>query len=369
MKVPFIDLQAQHQALAAPLREAFDAVMAECGFIGGKRLRDFEHSFAAEIGSRRCLGVANGTDALTIALRAAGIGPGDKVITAANSFIATAEAISAVGAQPSFVDCCIDSFLMDLDLAAKAVCSRTKAIIPVHLFGAPVNMDAVCAMAATHGLTVVADCAQAHGAQWQGRHLGGFGHAACYSFYPGKILGACGDGGAICTNEIQFDHTARLIANHGSDQKHRHPIIGQNSRLDSLQAAFLSVKLPFLRSWVQARRNAAAHYNRRLQAAGLAVPSDPPGGLHAYHLYVVRVPNRAHVAATLADAGIDCGIHYPTALPFLPAYAYLGHRPEDFPRAGRLQDEILSLPIYPEITPEQIDHVCDRLTAAVFGET
>lgn len=362
MRVPFLDLKAQHAALAEPLGQVMTAVMAECAFVGGRWVGDFEAAFAAAIGARHCLGVGNGTDALAIALRAAGIGKGDEVITAANTFIATAEAITMAGARPVFVDCA-DDYLIDVAAVARAIGPATRAIVPVHLYGAPADMTALLDLARRHDLRVIADAAQAHGATHGDRPLGGLGDAICYSFYPGKILGACGDGGAIVSDDSALIERARLLANHGSASKYRHVVEGVNSRLDGLQAAALSVKLPHLPAWVTARRHVARRYHERLSGTGLDLPGDPPWGEHAYHLYVIRIPERDRIAAALAEAGIDCGIHYPTALPNLPAYAHLGHRQEDFPRASAYQDEILSLPIYPELSPAQIDHVCDRLVA------
>ena len=363
MKVPFLDLEAQHTALAEPLRLAAEAVIADCAFVGGPWVRAFEQSFATAVGAAHCLGVGNGTDALAIALRAAGIGPGDEVITAANTFIATAEAITMCGARPVFADCRPESYLIDVDAIERAIGPATRAIVPVHLYGAPADMAAVLDLARRHGLKVIADAAQAHGALYDGSPLGGWGDAVCYSFYPGKVLGACGDGGAIVSADATLIERARGLANHGSTSKYRHEVEGVNSRLDGLQAAFLSVKLPHLPDWVTERRRAAHHYTRRLSALGLGVPVDPPGGLHAYHLYVVRVPERQRLMTALGEAGIQCLIHYPTAVPNLPAYAHLGLRSQDFPVASAYQDEILSLPIFPEITSEQIDYVCDTLAA------
>ena len=361
MRVPFLDLGAQHAALRPQLQAAFDRIMDGCAFVGGPAVTRFEEDFAAFQGARFCIGVANGTDALALALRAVGIGPGDEVVTAANSFIASAEAVTLAGGRVVFADCDPVTQTMDVRDLARRIGPRTRAIVPVHLYGRPADMTAVMALANAHGLMVVEDCAQAHGATLDSAPVGRHGHAACFSFYPGKTLGACGDAGAVTTDDPALEQRIRMLANHGGLSKYRHDVEGTNSRLDGLQAAFLSVKLPHLRDWVAARRRVAARYSARLTPLGLAVPSDPANGTHAYHLYVVRVPQRERVMAALAEAGIGCGIHYPKALPNLPAYGYLGLTPGDYPVASEQEGQLLSLPMFPELTEAQVDYVCDQL--------
>jgi dTDP-4-amino-4,6-dideoxygalactose transaminase len=351
------------------LKDEFDAavlkVLSETAFISGKYAKEFEEAFAGYLGANHCVAVANGTDALEIGLQAIGVGAGDEVIVPANTFFATAEAVSNVGAKPVFVD--IEEKYYNLDPAKieEKITPKTKAIIPVHLYGLPAEMDEIMAIAGKHNLKVLEDCAQAHGATYKGKTVGTFGDVATFSFYPSKNLGAFGDGGAIVTNSAEVSERARLIANHGQPAKHRHSLIGRNSRLDGIQAAVLSIKLPHLDGWLEARRGHAETYNRLLADSGLITPLAPEYSRHTYHLYVVRVPNREKVIAKLSEDGIETGLHYPVALPFLEAYAGLGHQPEDFPVASSQMDKILSLPMYAELTEEMIETVCRSLKNAV----
>jgi len=340
-------------------------VVSETAFIGGKYAKEFEESFAKYIGVNYCVAVANGTDALEIGLQAVGVGEGDEVIVPANTFFATAEAVGNIGATPVFVD--IDEKFYNLDpskIEAK-ITPKTKAIIPVHLYGLPAEMDEIMAIARKHDLKVLEDCAQAHGATYKGKTVGTFGDVATFSFYPSKNLGAFGDAGAIISNSTEVAEKARLIANHGQFAKNRHTLIGRNSRLDGIQAAVLSVKLPHLESWLEARRKHAETYNKLLADSGLITPTAPEYSRHTYHLYVVQVPNREKVMAKLAEDGIETGLHYPTALPFLEAYSDLGYQPSDFPVAYSQIDKILSLPMYAELTDEMIETVCRSLKNAV----
>ncbi len=365
MKIPFVDLKAQYRAIKPEIDAAIAEVIEATAFVGGPAVAEFEQAFAAFIGAGHCVGVGNGTDAIELALRALSIGPGDEVITVANSFIATSEAITLAGAKVVFVDCDPATANIDTGRLAAAVTSRTKAIVPVHLYGRPADMAAIMDVARTHGLKVVEDCAQAHGATLDGRKVGTFGDAGCFSFYPGKNLGAYGDGGAVVTDDEALAGRVRKWANHGRLSKYDHEFEGVNSRLDGLQAAVLAVKLRHLDSWTEGRRRAARLYAEGLAGSGLDLPGDPAGGTHVYHLYVVRVAERERIQAALTEAGITTGVHYPMALPNLTAYRHLGHRPQDFPVASDHQDRVLSLPMFAEITAEQVEWVCRRLRAAL----
>ncbi|MBX7171836.1 MAG: DegT/DnrJ/EryC1/StrS family aminotransferase [Pyrinomonadaceae bacterium] len=340
-------------------------VLSETAFISGKYAKEFEESFAKYIGANHCVAVANGTDALEIGLQAIGVGAGDEVLVPANTFFATAEAVSNIGAKPVFVD--IDENYYNIDSAKieEKITPKTKAIIPVHLYGLPAEMDEIMAIAKKHNLKVLEDCAQAHGATYKGKTVGTFGDVATFSFYPSKNLGAFGDAGAIVSNSKDVADKARLIANHGQPEKYKHNLVGRNSRMDGIQAAVLSIKLPHLEIWLEARRKHAETYNKLLADSGLIVPIAPEHSRHTYHLYVVQVPNREKVMAKLAEDGIDSGLHYPIALPFLEAYADFGHQPSDFPVAHSQMDKILSLPMYAELTDEMIETVCRSLKNAV----
>lgn len=361
MKVPFVDLKAQYATIREEIDNAISQVISDCAFINGKYVKEFEAAFADFSQAQNCIAVGNGTDALYIALRALGIGNGDEVITVANSFVATSEAITMTGARVVFVDCDPSTYLIDADKVAAAVTPRTKAILPVHLYGQPADMDALKSIASEHNLFIVEDAAQAHGAAIDGRVAGGLGDIACFSFYPGKNLGAYGDAGAIVTNNNDLAAKCRMIANHGRMDKYDHEFEGVNSRMDGLQGAILNVKLKHLASWSDRRIAAAKAYTDRLAGSPIITPTVRENVRHVYHLYVVRVKERESVQAQLKEAGIASGIHYPIALPNLKAYQYLGHGPQDFPVATQYSGEILSLPMFPEITGDQIDHVCDAL--------
>ena len=365
MRVPFVDLKTQYNSLKEELDAAILQVVSETAFVAGRYAAAFETQFAAYIGTEHCVAVANGTDAIEIALAALGIGPGDEIIVPANTFFATAEAVGNVGATTVFVDCEPNFYNIDTAKIEEKITPRTKALIPVHLYGLPAEMDAVMAIAIKHGLKVIEDCAQSHGADYKGKRTGTFGDIATFSFYPGKNLGAYGDAGAIVTNDANLADRCRLIANHGQPAKYQHTLIGRNSRMDGIQAAVLSVKLQHLDSWLDARRRNAARYNELLADAGIQLPTAPEHATHTYHLFVIRVADRDAVAAKLNQAGVDTGLHYPTALPFLDAYSGAGHRPEDFPVAHSQMSELLSLPMYAELTDEMISHVCETLKAAV----
>lgn len=365
MNIPFVDLKAQYAGLKDEIDAAVARVITETAFISGRYAAEFESSFAEYIGASNCVAVANGTDALEIALGALGIGPGDEVIVPANTFFATAEAVANVGAEVVFVDCEPDFYNIDVEKIEEKITPRTKAIVPVHLYGLPAEMDAIMQIARRHDLKVVEDCAQAHGAKYKGRTVGTFGDAATYSFYPGKNLGAYGDAGAIATNDTSIAERCRLIANHGQPTKYRHTITGRNSRMDGIQAAVLSVKLCYIDKWLDARRAHAHRYSALLGDTGIALPRAPDYATHTYHLYVIRVKDRDAVAAKLNEAGIDTGLHYPTALPFLEAYAIKNYQPAHFPVAHEQMTELLSLPMYAELTGQMVEYVCENLKSAI----
>ena len=353
--VPFADLNLQYQSIRPAIDAAIDEVIRTSAFIRGPFVETFEREFAAATGSAQCVSCANGTDSLYIAMRALGIKPGDEVIAPAHSWISTTETITQAGGCVVFCDTDADSFTIDPDRIESLITPRTVGIIPVHLYGQPAEMDRIMTIAGKHKLWVLEDCAQAHLARYRGRLVGSFGVAASYSFYPGKNLGAMGDAGALTTNDSGLAEQMAMIARHGGLRKGDHQIEGINSRLDGLQAAILSVKLPHLAEWTRRRQAIAAEYDRRLAGvAGVSVPQVAAGREHVYHLYVLRHERRDALACFLAERGIQTVVNYPVALPFLPAYSRLGHVTADFPNAHSNQSRILSLPIFPEMTEEQI---------------
>lgn len=360
MKVPFANLKAQYLSIKEEMDAAIKNVIENTAFIGGKGLKDFERNFADYLGTKECVGVGNGTDALFVALKSLDIGSGDEVITAANSFIATSEAITMTGASVVFVDCDEQTYNIDVSKLGSAVTERTKAIIPVHIYGQSADMDPIMDIAKKHGLYVVEDAAQAHGAKYGEATVGTIGDSAAFSFYPGKNLGAYGDGGAITTDNEKLAKRQRMFANHGRAEKFGHEFEGINSRLDGLQAAVLDVKLKHLEEWTECRRRIAAIYDKGL-AGVVTTPYVMDGVRHVYHLYVVRVKDRDRVRAALGEAGVSTGIHYPTPLPYLQAYKYLGHTHEDFPVAWSAKDELLSLPIHGNMTDEEAAYVIEKV--------
>ncbi|OLC46093.1 MAG: erythromycin biosynthesis sensory transduction protein eryC1 [Acidobacteria bacterium 13_1_40CM_65_14] len=364
IQVPFVDLRAQHDALAPEIDRAVRQVFERGDFILGAAVEKFEGEFAAYHDVRHAIGVGTGLDAIEIALRAHGIGPGDEVITAANTFIATVLAILAVGARPVLVDADAERYTIDPGALSAAITSRTRAIVPVHLFGQPVDVDGVLAIARRYNLLVVEDAAQAHGARYNGQRVGGFGHAAAFSFYPSKNLGAYGDGGMIVTNDSETAQKLRLLRNYGQRAKYAHSIAGTNSRLDTVQAAILRVKLPHLDEWNAARRRHADAYGERLPAR-VQTPSSAAGVEHVYHLYVIETDHRDTVQQQLRAKEIATGIHYPVPVHLQEACADLGYRAGDFPVTERAAERMLSLPMYPELTPAQIEYVSDAVTEAV----
>jgi dTDP-4-amino-4,6-dideoxygalactose transaminase len=367
LSVPFVDLKAQYESIKPEIDAAIAAVISETAFIGGPHVKTFEEAFARYCGVAHCIGVAIGTDALFIALRALGIGPGDEVITVANTFVATSEAIKMAGAQVVFVDINPVTFNIDVERIEEKITAKTKAIIPVHLYGQPADMAPIRDIANKHGLRIIGDAAQAHGALYRGRPIAQLADITCYSFYPGKNLGAYGDAGAIVTDNAEWAGSARMFANHGRTKKYDHDFEGVNSRLDGVQATILSVKLRYIESWTEARRQNAYLYNEALKDAGVIAPQELENVSAVYHLYVVRVPNagRESLQASLQANGISTGIHYPIALPYLNAYKYLGHGPSDFPHALEASQEILSLPMFPELAKEQVTFVAQSIRQAL----
>lgn len=364
MQIPFVDLKSQYDNIKEDIDKAIATVISKTAFIGGTHLKNFEDAFAEFCQVKHCIGVGNGTDALYIALRTLGIGMGDEVITVANSFIATSEAITMTGAKVVFVDMNPRTYNIDTTRIEEKVTSKTKAILPVHLYGQPADMDPILNIARKHNLKVIEDAAQAHGAVYKGKRIGSIGDIACFSFYPGKNLGAYGDGGAIVTNHDEWALKARMIANHGRIDKYDHEIEGVNSRLDGLQAAILKAKLKYLTLWTEARRRNAYIYNKYLAGSNLITPVEISDVTAVYHLYVVRMKEdfRTKFRDHLQAKGISTGIHYPIALPNLKAYNYLNHTESDFPEATKASREIVSLPMFPELTESQIKYISEVIS-------
>jgi dTDP-4-amino-4,6-dideoxygalactose transaminase len=368
MKVPFVDLHAQYVGIKAEIDSAIAEVIAQSAFIRGKHVDVFEQAWAEMLKVKHCVSCANGTDALYIAIRGLGLKPGDEVITTAHSWIATSETITQAGGRVVFCDTQEDTFNIDPRLIEAKITKATVGIIPVHLCGQPADMDEIMTIAKQHNLWVIEDCAQAHLAKYRGRLVGTFGNAATFSFYPGKNLGAYGDAGCIVTNDDALADWTATFARHGG--KGEHIMEGINSRMDGLQAAILNVKLPHLTAWTTARRRVAACYNELLDGIdSLITPKVGNDRTHVYHLYVVTTDKRDSLKKALADSEITTSLNYPKALPFYPAYAYLGHKPADFPAAYRNQSRILSLPIFPEMTGEMIDYVADQTRRALVGRS
>jgi dTDP-4-amino-4,6-dideoxygalactose transaminase len=368
MKVPFVDLHAQYLGIKAEIDSAIAEVIAQSAFIRGKHVDAFEQAWAQTLKVKHCVSCANGTDALYIAMRGLGLKAGDEVITTAHSWIATSETITQAGGRVVFCDTQEDTFNIDRQLIEAKITKATVGIIPVHLCGQPADMDDIMAVAKKYNLWVIEDCAQAHLATYRGKLVGTFGNAATFSFYPGKNLGAYGDAGCIVTNDDALADWTATFARHGG--KGEHVMEGINSRMDGLQAAILNVKLPHLPMWTTARRRVAARYNELLSGIdSLTTPKVGDDRGHVYHLYVIATDRRDSLKQALTDSEITTSLNYPKALPFYPAYAYLGHRPADFPAAYRNQSRILSLPIFPEMTDEMIEYVADQSRRALGNET
>jgi dTDP-4-amino-4,6-dideoxygalactose transaminase len=361
MPIPMVDLKAQYSRIRPQIDAAISHVLETTQFIKGEDCTLLEEEFAAYCGARSACGVANGTDALALALRAYGIGPGDEVITVSNTFVATGESILLVGARPVWVDVDEASFTLDPALLERAITPRTRLILPVHLYGHPADMAAILEIAARHGLPVLEDAAQAHGAEIDGRRAGALGHAACFSFYPGKNLGAYGDAGMVVSNDEAFIARVRQLANHGGGaDKYDNVVVGTNSRLDTLQAAILRVKLRSLERWTEERRERVAAYTAVLQdAPGVVCPRERPGARSAWHLYTLRVADRAGLQAHLTSLGIASAVHYPKPLHLQPAMAAAGGKPGDVPVSERLCREVISLPLYPELPLQDAQRIAE----------
>jgi dTDP-4-amino-4,6-dideoxygalactose transaminase len=360
MKIPFVDLHAQYLSIKSEIDAAIAEVISESAFIRGPHVDRFEQNWARTLGVKHCVSCANGTDALYIAMRALGVKPGDEIITSAHSWIATSETITQAGGRVVFCDTDRDTFTIDPASIEAKITSATVGIIPVQFCGQPADMEAIMAIAKKHNVWVIEDCAQAHLARYKGQLVGTFGDIATFSFYPGKNLGAYGDAGCVVTNDDHLADWMATFARHGG--KGEHVMEGINSRMDGLQAAILNVKVPHLPAWTAARRRVAARYDELLNLLrDIVAPKVAPDREHVYHLYVIRTEKRDALKKHLAAAGVATVINYPKALPFYPAYAYLGHTPKDFPNAYFNQSQILSLPIYPEMTGEMMSDVVDSI--------
>ncbi len=367
--IPFVDLKAQYKSIKSEIDAAIVRVLENSSFILGPEVESFETAFADYVGARFCVAVNSGTAALHLALMAAGIGIGDEVIVPSNSFIATAESVSVVGAAPVFVDADPIAYTIDVSQIESRIAERTRAIMPVHLYGQPADLDPILDLAQHHGLSVIEDAAQAHGAEYKGRRVGAFGQAGCFSFYPSKNLGAYGEGGAVVTNYEDFASRVRLLRDHGSDRKYYHKIIGYNFRMEGIQAAVLSVKLRHLDEWNRLRRRHAARYNELLKDSGLVLPAEMPYAHHVYHAYVVQSDARDNLHKRLSAAEIQAGIHYPIPLHLQPAYASLGYQHGDLSITERLCERVLSLPMYPELTREQLATIARVASASATTVT
>ncbi len=366
LRVPFVDLAAQYKTIQSEINAAIAEILNTTAFIGGKAVSDFEQAFASYCETSHGVALSNGTDALYLAMKALGIGHGDEVITVPNTFIATSEAITRTGASIRFIDIDRDTMNMNVEQIERAITPKTKAIVPVHLYGQPADMDAINHLAKQRGLFVIEDAAQAHGGRYRGKRVGSLGDIACFSFYPGKNLGAYGDAGAIVTNNRELADKIRQLSNHGRLTKYEHAVEGYNHRCDSLQAAILQSKLKYLDQWNAARRAHTAFYNKFFEGvAGVKTPVELAGVEPVYHLYVIAVNNREYVQQALAQKGIETGVHYPLPLHLQPAYKPLGLHPGSFPATEKAAARILSLPMYAELTSAMVEYVATSVIAAV----
>ena len=364
MKIPFVDLKAQYLSIKPAIDAAIARVIDETAFIGGHFVKEFEASFASTYGARNMIACANGTDALYIVMKMLGIGEGDEVITVANSWISSSETITQTGARVVFVDVHPEYYSLDESRLEQAITPKTKALIAVNLQGQVCEMEKITGICERHTIALIEDCAQSHFSEYRGKRAGLHGIAATFSFYRGKNLGAYGDAGGIITNDDALAEKCRMFANHGALKKPDHRMEGINSRLDTIQAAILNAKLPHILDWTERRIANAALYNKYLKdIADIVLPKVRPQTRHSFHLYVIRCSRREALMQFLKDNGVETAIHYPVALPNLPAYSYLGHTPADFPVATRLQQEILSLPMYPELTEQQISYIAGKIKA------
>ncbi|MCG9900456.1 MAG: DegT/DnrJ/EryC1/StrS family aminotransferase [Hydrotalea sp.] len=357
MNIPFVDLVSQYTSIKDEIDNAFYSSLNTGEFIGGDSVRSFETAFSKYVNRKYCISCANGTDSIEILLEAFGVKKGDEVIVPAYSWISTSESVSRLGAKPVFVDIEKDFYCIDANLIESKITPNTKGIIPVHFYGQPANMPQIMAIANKYKLFVIEDCAQAHGAEIYGKNVGSWGHAASFSFYPGKNLGAYGDAGAIVTDLEEIAIKCKKIANHGQLKKHEHSIEGRNSRLDTIQAKILLVKLNYLNTWNLKRIKNAKYYNTRLNPSNIILPSVRENSKHVFHLYVIRTKRRGELISKLEKAGVQTAIHYPKPLPFLECYTYLESKQDDFPVACSIQNEILSIPMYPELAKMQMDYI------------
>ena len=364
--IPLVDLKAQYRALKPEIDQAIQRVLDNAQFILGPAVSSFEQDFAAFCHSTDAIGVNSGTSALHLALLAAGVRPGDEVITVPFTFVATVAAIEYAQARPVFVDIEPTYFTMDPAKIERAVTPRTKAIVPVHLYGQPADMDAIRDVADRHRLIVIEDACQSHGSEYKGRRCGSMGLLGCFSFYPGKNLGAYGEGGAIVTSDPALATKVRLLRSWGEEVRYEHKHRGFNYRMDGVQGAVLGVKLKYLEAWTEARRSHAAEYTRRLTGTAASAPTERPASRHVYHQYVVRVPERDAWRAALTEAGVQTGVHYPIPVHLQPAYADLGYSSGDFPIAEQAAAEVLSLPMFPEMTDQQIESIASVFRAGVL---
>ena len=363
--IPFLNLKAQHASIEQDLLAAIKDTLASTQFALGKEVAAFEEEFAAYSGGRFGIGVNSGTSALHLALLAAGVGPGDEVITVSCTFVATVAAIDYTGARPVFVDVDADTLNMDVTQIEAAITDRTKAILPVHLHGQPADLDPILAIARRHRLVVIEDAAQAHGAEYKGRRVGSIGDMGCFSFYPGKNLGACGEGGMVVTNNEDFAQRIRMLRDWGQERKYHHALKGYNYRLEGIQGAILRVKLRHLDAWTEGRRQSASYYNELLAGSGITLPLEASYARHVYHVYGVRIPNRDAVQEAIQAREIQTGIHYPIPVHMQKAYREFGFGEDDLPVTERAATELLSLPMFPELERSQVEEVCDALRQEV----
>ena len=357
--IPILNLKAQHKRLRLEVLGALETVYDSMSYIQGPHVKEFESEFASMHGAKHAAGCSNGTTALSLALEAAGIGPGDEVITVSYTFIATAEAIIQLGATPVFVDIEPGTYNMDPSIVRQAVTQRTKAIVPVHIYGTPCSMDELGEIATEHELLIIEDCAQAHLAKFEGKAVGSFGQAGTFSFYPGKNLGACGDAGMVVSQDDETIKRVKKLLDHGRESKYLHDIIGYNRRMDDVQAAILSVKLRYLDEWTARRQENAAIYDSILKPAGFKVIEPPANVDPVYHLYVIQVSNREEIAKALTEHKIGHGVHYPTPLHIQPSMKHLGYKTGDLPVTENAAGRVISIPMCAELTHEQIERVCE----------
>ena len=365
VKVPYLDLKAQYRSIKPEIDAAINGVLESCQFVLGSEVAAFEQDFAAYCGAAECVALNSGTSALHLALLAAGIGPGDEVITTPFTFVASVAAVLYAGARPVLVDIDPHSFTLDPTKIEAAITPSSKALLPVHLYGQPADMDPIMQIARRHGLIVIEDAAQAHGAKYKGRPVGSIGDLACFSFYPGKNLGAYGEGGAVTTSNPKYARNVRMLRDWGQDHKYHHLLRGYNYRMEGFQGAVLRVKLRHLEDWTETRRALVRQYDELLAGCDLQTPAEMPWARHVYHVYTVRSKERDRLKAALNDNGIQTGIHYPVPVHLQPAYADLGYGPGAFPQAEMAASQVLSLPLYPELSSQTVAQVAQAVKSGV----